>query len=126
MRKDLKLVISSATLDAQKFAHFFNAKIFNVDGRVFPVEEIYCPLNFLSYVNAAANQIREINEREDADGDILVFMTGKWMYFSEIYKLLSSIDDYYRSGLCPVVGQKDIEELCENLHKYENSSLYRS
>jgi pre-mRNA-splicing factor ATP-dependent RNA helicase DHX16 len=41
-RKDLKLLISSATLDAQKFSEYFdNAPIFKVPGRRYPVDLFY-------------------------------------------------------------------------------------
>jgi pre-mRNA-splicing factor ATP-dependent RNA helicase DHX16 len=41
-RKDLKLLISSATLDAQKFSEYFdNAKIFKIPGRRYPVDIYY-------------------------------------------------------------------------------------
>lgn len=41
-RSDLKLIISSATLDAQKFSHYFDdAPIINIPGRRFPVDIFY-------------------------------------------------------------------------------------
>lgn len=41
-RPDIKLLISSATLDAQKFSDYFdNAPIFNIPGRRYPVEIMY-------------------------------------------------------------------------------------
>ena len=43
-RKDLRIVVSSATLDAGKFAEYFNgAPIVNVEGRTFPVEDHFLP-----------------------------------------------------------------------------------
>eukprot|EP00439_Symbiodinium_sp_Y106_P025809 s1117_g3.t1 len=42
-RQDLKLIISSATLDAEKFSEYFdNAPIFNVPGRRYPVGALCC------------------------------------------------------------------------------------
>ena len=41
-RPDVKLLISSATLDAEKFSDYFdNAPIFNIPGRRYPVEIMY-------------------------------------------------------------------------------------
>ena len=41
-RPDIKLLISSATLDAEKFSDYFdNAPIFNIPGRRYPVEIMY-------------------------------------------------------------------------------------
>ena len=53
-RPDLKLLISSATLDAQKFsAYFDNAPIFNVPGRRYPVDIYYTKNPEADYVEAA-------------------------------------------------------------------------
>jgi ATP-dependent RNA helicase DHX8/PRP22 len=41
-RKDMKLIVTSATLDAEKFsAYFFSCPIFTIPGRTFPVEVLY-------------------------------------------------------------------------------------
>ncbi|RKP15967.1 hypothetical protein ROZALSC1DRAFT_18133, partial [Rozella allomycis CSF55] len=41
-RPDLKLIVTSATLDAEKFSvYFFNSPIFTIPGRTFPVEILY-------------------------------------------------------------------------------------
>lgn len=48
-RKDLKLIVTSATLDADKFsAYFFNCSIFRIKGRTFPVEVLYTKVGRLS------------------------------------------------------------------------------
>lgn len=44
-RPDLKLIVTSATIDTERFAqHFDNAPVINVEGRTFPVEVRYRPL----------------------------------------------------------------------------------
>ena len=74
-RNDLKLIISSATLDENKFSsYFFDARVFTISGRMFPVEEIYTPSD-LPYVSEAVKQVKRINETE-GPGDIMVFMSG--------------------------------------------------
>ena len=41
-RQDMKLIVTSATMDSQKFADFFgNVPVFNIPGRTFPVEVMY-------------------------------------------------------------------------------------
>ena len=41
-RSDLKLIVTSATLDADKFSsYFFNCSIFRIKGRTFPVDVLY-------------------------------------------------------------------------------------
>lgn len=53
-RKDLKLLISSATLDAQKFAEYFDdAPIFKIPGRRYPVDIFYTKSPEADYVEAA-------------------------------------------------------------------------
>ena len=53
-RKNLKLIISSATLDAQKFSEYFdNAPIFKVPGRRFPVDLFYTKQPEADYVEAS-------------------------------------------------------------------------
>ena len=53
-RKDLKLLISSATLDAQKFSDYFDgARIFKIPGRRFPVDIFYTKSPEADYVEAA-------------------------------------------------------------------------
>ena len=43
-RPDLKLIISSATLDAESFSTFFdNAPVLEVEGRTYPVEDLFLP-----------------------------------------------------------------------------------
>merc|ERR1712091_514477 len=52
-RPDLKLIISSATLDAEKFSKYFdNASIFMVPGRMFPVDIYYTKSPEADYVDA--------------------------------------------------------------------------
>jgi hypothetical protein len=69
--------VTSATLDAGKFASFFGGcPTFNIPGRTFHVEKIYakCPPD--DYVEAAVKQILQIH-LSCPKGDILVFMTGQ-------------------------------------------------
>ncbi|CAJ1328108.1 unnamed protein product, partial [Effrenium voratum] len=53
-RGDLKLIVTSATLDAEKFStYFFNSHIFTIPGRTFPVEILYSKDPEQDYVEAA-------------------------------------------------------------------------
>ena len=53
-RPDLKLIISSATLDAQKFSEYFdNAKIFKIPGRRYPVDIFYTKSPEADFLEAA-------------------------------------------------------------------------
>ena len=76
-RPDLKLVIMSATLDAQKFQSYFNdAPLLAVPGRTHPVEIFYTPEPERDYVEAALRTVLQIHAMEP-DGDILLFLTGE-------------------------------------------------
>lgn len=76
-RPDLKLLISSATLDAQKFSEFFdNAPILNVPGRMYDVDVFYTPQPEANYLEAAVTTVFQIHKSQ-GPGDILVFLTGQ-------------------------------------------------
>jgi pre-mRNA-splicing factor ATP-dependent RNA helicase DHX16 len=76
-RTDLKILISSATLDAQKFADFFDgAPIFNIPGRRYPVEVFYTESPESNYVTAVLSTVFQIHISQ-GPGDILVFLTGQ-------------------------------------------------
>ncbi|XP_051928211.1 ATP-dependent RNA helicase DHX8-like isoform X2 [Hippocampus zosterae] len=76
-RKDLKLIVSSATLDAVKFSqYFFEAPIFTIPGRTFPVEILYAREPETDYLDASLITVMQIHLTEPP-GDILVFLTGQ-------------------------------------------------
>ncbi|KAJ3229608.1 hypothetical protein HDU78_008921 [Chytriomyces hyalinus] len=76
-RKDLKLLISSATMDAEKFSQYFDdAPIFNIKGRKFPVTTYYTAAPEADYLAAAITTIMTIHVKEPP-GDILLFLTGQ-------------------------------------------------
>ena len=86
-RPDLKLIVTSATIDVEKFsAHFDDAPIMRISGRTFPVEIEYAPLTtdaeklnqpetMAEAVVSAAKRIRERDsELKQHTGDVLVFL----------------------------------------------------
>ena len=76
-RPDLKLIISSATLDAMKFSEFFDdAPIFKVPGRRYNVDLYYTKQPEADYVEAAVVTALQIHVTQPT-GDILVFLTGQ-------------------------------------------------
>ena len=76
-RKDLKLLVTSATLDDVKFSKYFNdAPIVHVSGRTFAVQIRYLSAPETNYVEAAIQTVWDIN-REEGPGDVLVFLTGQ-------------------------------------------------
>lgn len=76
-RPDLKLIVTSATLDAEKFSgYFFDCPVFTIPGRLFPVEVLYTKEPEPDYLDAALVTVMQIHLSEPA-GDILVFLTGQ-------------------------------------------------
>jgi pre-mRNA-splicing factor ATP-dependent RNA helicase DHX16 len=76
-RPDLKLLISSATMNAVKFANYFDgAPIFNIPGRRYPVDIYYTPAPEANYLAAAITTVFQIHSTQ-GKGDILVFLTGQ-------------------------------------------------
>ncbi|XP_074269389.1 putative pre-mRNA-splicing factor ATP-dependent RNA helicase DEAH5 [Silene latifolia] len=76
-RPDLRLIVTSATLDADKFSgYFFNCNIFTIPGRTFPVEILYTKQPETDYLDAALITVLQIHLTEP-EGDILVFLTGQ-------------------------------------------------
>lgn len=77
LNPDLKVIITSATLDSQKFSHYFNnCPVMKIPGRTFPVEVLYSREPEPDYMAAALDCIMQIHISEPT-GDILVFMTGQ-------------------------------------------------
>jgi ATP-dependent RNA helicase DHX8/PRP22 len=76
-RPDLKIIVTSATLDAEKFStYFFQSPIFTIPGRTFPVEILYTKEPESDYLDAAMITVMQIHLSEPP-GDILVFLTGQ-------------------------------------------------
>ena len=76
-RPELKLIVTSATLDAVKFSeYFFEAPIFTIPGRTFPVEILYTREPETDYLDASMITIMQIHLSEPP-GDVLLFLTGQ-------------------------------------------------
>lgn len=76
-RSDLKLVVMSATLEAEKFqGYFLDAPLMKVPGRLHPVEIFYTQEPERDYLEAAIRTVVQIHSCEPP-GDILLFLTGE-------------------------------------------------
>ncbi|KAK4488774.1 hypothetical protein RD792_004561 [Penstemon davidsonii] len=81
-QSNLKVLITSATLDGEKVSRFFsNCPILNVPGKLYPVEIQHIPETPKSYVEASLKAAIDIHVREP-EGDVLIFMTGQIRVFS--------------------------------------------
>lgn len=76
-RRDFRLIVTSATLDSQKFSDFFGSvPVFKIPGRTFPVETLFSKTPQEDYVEAAVKQAIAVHLGHP-EGDILIFMTGQ-------------------------------------------------
>ena len=76
-RSDMKLIVTSATLNADRFSEFFGGvPIFRIPGRTFNVETFHAKMPAEDYVDAAVKQTLTIH-LSFPPGDILIFMTGQ-------------------------------------------------
>jgi ATP-dependent helicase HrpA len=80
-RPDLKVIITSATIDPERFSrHFGDAPIVEVSGRTYPVEVRYRPVEDpdRDQEDAIADAVDELlNETHPPSGDVLVFLSGE-------------------------------------------------
>eukprot|EP00656_Telonema_subtile_P006077 TRINITY_DN1278_c0_g2_i1.p1 TRINITY_DN1278_c0_g2~~TRINITY_DN1278_c0_g2_i1.p1 ORF type:complete len:1004 (-),score=278.41 TRINITY_DN1278_c0_g2_i1:118-3129(-) len=76
-RKELKLIVTSATLNAEKYSeYFFSCPIFTIPGRTYPVEVLHTKEPESDYLDAALICVMQIHLTEPA-GDVLLFLTGQ-------------------------------------------------
>ena len=79
-RRELRIVVSSATLDVQQWQTFFagsaNCGVVAVEGRQWPVELLYCKQPVRDYLQAAVDTVQHLHQTQ-REGDVLVFMTGR-------------------------------------------------
>jgi ATP-dependent helicase HrpA len=89
-RKNLKVIVTSATIDVEKFSkHFDNAPIVAVSGRTYPVETLYAPLSESSteqidddlqidgIIKAVEDIAKSDKKKGSSSGDILVFLSSE-------------------------------------------------
>nr|PVC52778.1 DEAD-box family helicase [Theileria orientalis] len=96
-RWDFRLVVTSATIEADKFASFFgNCPIFHIKGRTYPVSIEYMRSVSNDYVESAVEKCISIHISQPP-GDVLIFMTGQddinitcELLDSKLYKLIQS------------------------------------
>ncbi|KAF9792261.1 P-loop containing nucleoside triphosphate hydrolase protein [Thelephora terrestris] len=107
-RRDLKLIVTSATMNAEKFSKFFgNAPSFTIPGRTFPVETFHSKSPCEDYVDSAVKQVLQIH-LSLPPGDVLVFMTGQEdieITCQVVSERLSQLDDPPALAVLPIYSQ---------------------
>ena len=115
-RPDLKLIITSATIDVDRFAKHFDAPVVEVSGRTYPVEVRYRPLMELSedddegetvvrdQTEAIVDAVKELSA--EGPGDILVFLPGE----REIRDTADAMKDLPRTEIVPLYSRLSAAE----------------
>jgi pre-mRNA-splicing factor ATP-dependent RNA helicase DHX16 len=114
-RPELKMIISSATLDAQKFSAFFgDIPILSVPGRRFPVDIYHSQQPEADPLAACVTTVYQVHTTQPLPGDILVFLSGEddilnvQQRLEEIRKKLGSrIKELI---VCPIYGSLPMEQ----------------
>ncbi|KAJ1398769.1 P-loop containing nucleoside triphosphate hydrolase [Sesbania bispinosa] len=97
-RRDFKLIVTSATLNAQKFSNFFGSvPIFHIPGRTFPVNILWSKTPCEDYVEGAVKQAMTIHITSPP-GDILIFMTGQDEIEAACYALAERMEQMMSSS----------------------------
>jgi len=135
-RPDLKIIVTSATIDADRFSRHFNgAPVIEVSGRTYPVEIRYRPLG------AAGFRAREMAEAENAQFDLedeTIFgiarkakTEARWLEEDDEEEaieeaILDAADDLLRQGdgdiLVFLPGEREIRDVADHLRKYQGRS----
>lgn len=107
-RTDLKLIVTSATMDAAKFATFFgNVPNYTIPGRTFPVEVLFSKNPVEDYVDAAVKQALQIH-LQPRSGDILIFMPGQEdieVTCDVLAERISEIENAPQLSILPIYSQ---------------------
>lgn len=102
-RSDLRIIVTSATMDSERFSNFFfGAPIFNIPGRTFPVECLYAKTIPEDYVDACVKQALSIHVSHPP-GDILIFMTGQEDIEATCCALQEKYDEHLKESVQPLL-----------------------
>jgi ATP-dependent helicase HrpA len=125
-RPDLKIIVTSATIDAQRFADHFASRqgpapVIMVSGRMFPVEQRYRPYEEsrdYGLNNAIADAVDELWVNPHNGGDILVFLPGE--------REIREAADHLRGHLShqPIMRNAEVLPLFARLSQTEQDRIF--
>lgn len=138
-RPDLKVIVTSATIDADRFsAHFNGALVIEVSGRTYPVEIRYRPLGKAGFRarETAETENAQFDMDDEADGNLLGIprkakTEARWLEEDDEEEaieeaILDAADDLLRQGdgdiLVFLPGEREIRDTAEHLRKYQGRS----
>jgi len=114
-RPDLKVIITSATIDTERFSkHFDNAPVISVSGRSFPVEIRYHAnededaVDATDAIVAAVDELAQHDKGQQLKGDILVFLSGE----REIRELAEALRKHHpeNTDILPLYSRQSATE----------------
>ncbi|MBN1410546.1 MAG: ATP-dependent RNA helicase [Spirochaetales bacterium] len=113
IRKDFKVIVSSATINTKVFSGYFdNCPIVSIDSRVYPVEEIFDPPekeNDIDSIFEKINRIITSLYKKDIKGDILVFLSGS-RDINNCIQMLKTHPENKKMELLPLYSMLSQEE----------------
>jgi ATP-dependent helicase HrpA len=135
-RPDLKVIVTSATIDADRFSkHFNDAPVIEVSGRTYPVEIRYRPLGSAGF--RARESAEAENAQFDLDDDTIFGIARKaktearWLEEDDEEEaieeaIMDAADDLLRQGdgdiLVFLPGEREIRDTADHLRKYQGRS----
>ncbi|GAB1392271.1 ATP-dependent RNA helicase HrpA [Rhodocyclaceae bacterium] len=109
-RRDLKLIVTSATLDAERFSkHFNDAPVIEVSGRLYPIETRYRPYDERKDADLNDAIVDAVDEaHRTGPGDVLVFLPGE----REIREAAEALRKHHPPGLeiLPLFARQTAQE----------------
>ena len=117
-RKELKLIIMSATFDIEKFQNYFDAPLAVIKGRTYPVEINYLKSPTDDYVDCAIKKVIQIH-KEEKPGDILLFLTGEEEIESACQQIREGIEE-----LGDEVGYANVVPIYSTLPPYLQEKIF--
>ncbi|GLA59707.1 DEAH-box RNA helicase prp16 [Aspergillus tubingensis] len=121
-RRDLKLIVTSATMNAERFSRFYGgAPEFIIPGRTFPVDTHFSRTPCEDYVDSAVKQVLAIHVSQ-GPGDILVFMTGQEDIEATcelVDERLKLLNDPPKLSILPIYSQMPAEQQAKIFERAE-------
>ena len=101
-RPELAVVIASASIEAERFARYFDAPIIAVEGRMFPVDIRYAPPadDEMGYLAATVSAVRSLADAGES-GDVLVFLPTE----RDIIEAQRRLDDLPGTAILPLFSR---------------------
>ncbi|OZJ04171.1 hypothetical protein BZG36_02176 [Bifiguratus adelaidae] len=124
-RRDLKLIVTSATMNAERFSQFYgNAPIYNIPGRTFAVDTLFSKTPCEDYVDSAVKQALAIHLSQPM-GDMLIFMTGQEdieITCQVLQERLDQLDEPPELAILPIYSQLPADLQAKIFQRAENNA----